>query len=71
MNNSDEPQVPLTDAKVRLIGKDGNAFAIIGYVRRCILCSNHPELADDFGREATSGDYNHLLVTCMRYVTIK
>ena len=67
----DQPQVPLTDAVVQIIGKDSNAFAILGYVRRCILSSNHPELADDFMREATAGDYNHLLTTCMRYVTIK
>ena len=67
----ERPSAPLTDAVVQLIGKDSNAFAILGYVRRCILSSNHPELADDFMREATAGDYNHLLITCMRYVTIK
>lgn len=67
----DQPQAPLTDAVVQLIGKDSNAFVILGYVHRCILSSNHPELADDFMREATAGDYNHLLITCMRYVTIK
>ena len=68
---SDQPQAPLTDAVVQIIGKDSNAFAILGYVRRCILSSNRPELADDFMREATAGDYNHLLITCMRYVNIK
>jgi len=68
---SDQPQAPLTDAVVQIIGKDSNAFVILGYVRRCILSSNPPELADDFMREATAGDYNHLLITCMRYVTIK
>jgi len=62
---------PLTDAVVRIVGTDGNAFAIMGYVRRCILCSDRPELAETFMQEATAGDYNHLLVTCMRYVTIK
>ena len=70
MNNLPPYQKPLTDAEVRIIGKDGNAFAIIGYVRSCILSSNHPELADEFMREATAGDYNHLLVTCMRYVKV-
>lgn len=66
-----DQQSPLTDAEVRIIGTDGNAFAIMGYVRRCILNSNRPELADDFMREATSGDYNQLLNTCMRCVTVK
>lgn len=67
----DTQAAPLTDAVVQIIGKDSNAFVILGYVRRCIFSSNHPELAGDFMREATAGDYNHLLITCMRYVTIK
>lgn len=71
MNSYQQPVKPLTDAVVQIIGKDRNAFAILGYVRSCIISSNHPELADDFMREATAGDYNHLLITCMRYVTIK
>ena len=68
---SQENSGPLTDAVVRLIGEDGNAFAILGRVRRAILRSNHPELADDFVKEATAGDYDHLLATCLRYVTVE
>lgn len=68
---SQENSGPLTDAAVRLIGEDGNAFAILGRVRRAILRSNHPELADDFVQEATAGDYDHLLATCLRYVTVE
>lgn len=62
---------PLTDAVVQLVGEDGNAFAILGRVRRAILKSDRPELAAEFMREATSGDYDHLLQTCMRYATIE
>lgn len=62
---------PLTDAVVVLTGTDGNAFAILGRVRRAILRSNHPELADDFIAEATSGDYDALLCTCFKYVTVE
>lgn len=62
---------PLTDAVVELTGKDGNAFLILGLVRRGIARSNRPELADDFMNEAMSGDYDHLLQTCMRYVTVE
>jgi len=68
---SQENSGPLTDAVVRLIGEDGNAFAILGQVRRAILRSNHPELADDFIQEATAGDYDHLLATCLHYVTVE
>ncbi|MBS0588322.1 MAG: hypothetical protein E6Q59_08075 [Nitrosomonas sp.] len=62
---------PLTDAVVELTGKDGNAFLILGLVRRAILKSNRPELAENFMREATASDYEHLLSVCMRYVDVR
>lgn len=65
MNNT-----PFTDAVVQLTGEDGNAFAILGRVKRAIMRSNHPELAEAFIKEATAGDYDHLLCTCMLYVTV-
>lgn len=61
---------PFTDAVVQLTGEDGNAFAILGRVKRAIRQSNHPELADAFMQEAMAGDYDHLLCACMRYVTV-
>jgi hypothetical protein len=63
--------VPYTDAVVQLTGKNGNAFLILGLVRRGILHSNRPELAEEFMNEATDGDYDHLLQTCMRYVSVE
>lgn len=71
MNDTTNPSAPLTDAVVRLTGTDGNAFAILVKVRRAILRSNHPELATQFIEEATAGDYDHLLQTCFRYVTVE
>ena len=38
MTNSND-NTPLTNAVVKLIGEDGNAFAILGRVRRGILLS--------------------------------
>lgn len=70
MSSPIDSSIPLTDAVVQLTGEDGNAFGILGRVRRAITRSNHPELADEFLTEATSGDYDHLLRTCMRYVTV-
>lgn len=61
---------PFTDAVVQLTGEDGNAFAILGRVKRAIMRSNHPELAEAFIKEAQAGDYDHLLCTCMLYVTV-
>ena len=71
MTMPNESNAPLTDAVVELVGHDGNAFAILGRVRRAILRSNHPELADQFVQDATTGDYDHLLATCFIYVTVE
>lgn len=61
---------PFTNAVVQLTGEDGNAFAILGRVKRAITRSNHPELAEAFIKEATASDYDRMLCTCMRYVTV-
>ena len=62
---------PLTNATVVLTGTDSNAFAILGRVQRAILESNHPELVDQFFTEATAGDYDNVLRTCLRYVDVR
>ena len=52
---------------VRLAGEDGNAFAILGRVRRAMRVAGWPKDAiDRFLAEATSGDYDHLLQTVIR-----
>ena len=61
-------QTPLTSAVVQLTGMDGNVFAILISVRHAILESDRPDLAEDFMKEAMAGDYQHVLMTCMRYV---
>lgn len=71
MITTNDSSSPLTDAVVQLSGEDGNAFAILGRVQRAIRKSNHPELAPQFLQEAMSGDYDNLLVTCMRYVDVQ
>lgn len=71
MNTTNDSSLPFTDAVVTLIGEDGNAFAIIGRVRRAISRSDHPELVEAFLQEAMAGDYDHLLQTCMQYVTVE
>ena len=53
---------------VELVGQDGNAFAILG---RCQQAARDAGLEkaeiDTFIAEATSGDYDHLLQTAMRW----
>jgi ABC-type sugar transport system substrate-binding protein len=55
--------------RVRLVGEDGNAFAILGRTKRAL--QNAGASADDvaaFLREATAGTYDELLATVMRWV---
>jgi hypothetical protein len=54
--------------KLRLVGKDGNAFAILGRAHQAARRAGMPE--DEWKKiqaEATSGNYDHLLVTMLKY----
>lgn len=65
-----EPKYP--GIQVPLVGADGNAFAIIGAVRRVMRRAGiSREEIRAFSREATSGNYDNLLRTCMRWVTVE
>lgn len=56
---------------VELCGKDGNAFFILGEVKRALRVHDiEPVFIEQFVTEATSGDYDHLLATCMRWVNV-
>jgi hypothetical protein len=59
------------DITVELTGNDGNAFAVLGNVSR-VLRKNEvsKQEIDDFMTEATSGDYDNLLQTCMKWVNV-
>jgi len=56
--------------KVKLIGRDGNAFFIIGTVRKACLKEGMGQEAKEFMEKATSGDYNNLLRVVMEYVDV-
>lgn len=61
-----------TGIKVKLVGEDGNAFAILGRVRAALRRNGEsPEFIQAFTKEATSGDYYHLLATCMKVVQVE
>jgi hypothetical protein len=62
---------PLTKPTVKLIGQDGNAFAIMGRVKQALRRAGaDKEYIDKYLSEATSGDYNHLLAVSMEYVDV-
>ncbi len=54
--------------KVKLVGEDGNAFFILGRVRRAMKREGWSrEAIEQFTEEATSGDYNNLLGVVLKY----
>ena len=56
---------------VRLVGNDGNAFAIMGAVTRALRQHRVPaEEIKEFQMTCMGGDYNHLLATCMAWVNV-
>ena len=55
--------------KVKLVGEDGNAFAIMGRVSKALKRAGYPpEEVKRYRDEATSGDYDHLLMVTMEWV---
>lgn len=58
--------------KVQLTGQDGNAFFILGSVQKAMKAAKvHPDTIAEFIAEAQSGDYDELLRTVMRWVTVR
>ena len=56
-------------AKVRMVGADGNAFAVLGRTRRALQSAGaSPDDVAAFLREATVGNYGQLLATVVRWV---
>ena len=64
-----EPRYPYVTAE--LVGRDGNAFAILGRVVQALSESGVPdEEIRRFVEEAQAGDYDHLLQTVMKWVEV-
>lgn len=62
----------ITGIKVQILGNDGNAFAILGKVQKVMIDNGvSSKIIYEYVDEATSGDYNHLLKTTMKYVDIE
>ena len=58
--------------KVKLIGIDGNAFAILGRVKRALAEAGYSrEDVAKYVAEATAGDYDHLLQVTMNWVDVE
>lgn len=67
MNATEYPRFP--DVHVPLVGEDGNAFFIIGRVCKALRRGGATtQEVDEFCKEASSGNYDHLLATVQRWV---
>lgn len=64
-------EVKYPNVKVKLVGQDGNAFAILGRTQRAMKAAGlTSEQIDEFMNEAKSKDYDNLLATVMKYVDV-
>jgi len=55
-----------------LIGTDGNAFSILGRVQKALRKAGaDEEYIQKYQDEATSGNYDHLLLVTVGYVQIE
>ena len=67
LNDTKHPEI-----KVKLVGEDSNVFNLL-YI--CLEAMKKAKLSKAeqkaFTKEATSADYNHFLVTCMKWFVIE
>jgi hypothetical protein len=64
-------EMPKFDVDVQLVGRDGNAFAIMGAVSKALrrAGATAEEIAE-YREESTSGDYDNLLRVAMEWVRV-
>lgn len=64
--------VKFPQVRVKLSGRDGNAYNLLGICTRAAREAGVPKAdIDAFLREAMSGDYDHLLATACSWFTIR
>ena len=65
-------KAPEIKPTVKLVGEDGNAFAIIGRVRKALKRAGaDTEYVQKYQDEAMSGDYDNVLIISMQYVDVE
>ena len=65
-------KAPKTKPTIKLTGRDGNAFAIMGSVKKALKQAGaDKEYIDQYFKEAMSEDYDHLLQVSMEYVDVE
>ena len=63
---------PITKPTVKLTGEDGNAYSIMGRIKQALRRAGADrEYIDKYLKDATSGDYDNLLVVSMQYADVE
>jgi hypothetical protein len=58
--------------KVKLVGRDGNALAILGACQNAAKKAKWtPEQITEWQNKAMSGNYDNLLCVCMEYFDVR
>jgi hypothetical protein len=64
-------EIKYPEIEVQLVGEDGNAFAIMARVASALKSAGVPkEEIDEYYKQSTSGDYDHLLRTATEWVAV-
>ena len=56
--------------KYSLIGINGNAFSIMGYVRNTLKKEGLKDKIKEYTQKATAKDYNHLIAVSLEYIEL-
>lgn len=65
-------EIKYPEVQVKLVGEDGNAFAIMSRVMAALGRAGVAQTEQEtYFAEATSGDYDHLLQVTMSWVSVK
>lgn len=61
-------EIPTPKARVRLVGLDGNAYAIMSRAKDAMKQAGYSQaVIDAYVAEAMQGDYNHLIRVTVKY----
>ena len=72
LENLADPAQKLSKPKCKLVGTDGNVFALAGLVSRCLKKAGQPEKAKEFtGKLFSCGSYGEALQLMMEYVEVE
>lgn len=64
--------LPAPRPRVKLVGRDGNAFTIMGLVSAALRKAGASKaMIDQYRQESMRGDYDHLLATAMKYCEVE